>query len=91
MSEDSTAGTYEVVVDQDICMAAGYCYGSHPELFGEGKLGISELISGDPPASAGGGPVELTTADMLEKARQASQVCPSGAISVIPTTKAEGE
>ncbi len=69
----------KVVVDQDICMAAAYCYGSYPELFGEGALGVSELISGDSPA----GPVELTSVDMLEKARNASQACPSGAISVI--------
>lgn len=78
-----TQETYEVVIDQDICMAAGYCYGSHPELFDEGELGISKLIGGALSAPAGGGPVKLASAETLEKARQASQTCPSGAITVI--------
>lgn len=73
VAQDGTVETYEVFTDQDICMAAGYGYGSDPKLFGEGKHGISELIT----------PVKLTAADMLERARQASLACRSGAISVI--------
>ncbi|OBY32377.1 ferredoxin [Mycolicibacter kumamotonensis] len=71
----------QVVVDQDICMAAGYCYGRYPGLFAAGDLGIAELtVDG---FVAGGGPVELTSADLLSAARQASQACPSGAIRIV--------
>ncbi|BBY56616.1 ferredoxin [Mycobacterium koreense] len=84
MDDETDAGAYEVVIDQDICMAAGYCYRSHPQLFSEGEYGIAELIGGVPPGSTGPGPVALDAGEQLANAQEASRVCPSGAITVLP-------
>ncbi|WP_088413215.1 ferredoxin [Mycobacteroides saopaulense] len=60
---------FSIRVDGDICMGAGYCYGSYPRLFEENPDGTS----------AATGPADP---ELLDDATKASQICPSGAIEI---------
>ncbi|MUM16784.1 ferredoxin [Mycobacterium sp. CBMA271] len=62
-------GIFSIRVDDDVCMGAGYCYGSYPRLFQENPNGTSAVKgTGDP--------------ELLDDANKASQICPSGAIEI---------
>ncbi|ORB48528.1 ferredoxin [Mycobacteroides saopaulense] len=60
---------FSVTVDGDICMGAGYCYGSYPRLFTENPDGTSLAT-------------DTTSTELLDDATKASQICPSGAIEI---------
>lgn len=60
---------FSVTVDGDICMGAGYCYGSYPQLFTENADGTSLAR-------------DTTSTGSLTDASKASQICPSGAIEI---------
>lgn len=60
---------FSISVDDGICMGAGYCYRSYPQLFDERADGTSVA------AAATGG-------ELLDDATKASQICPSGAIEI---------
>ncbi|MCY4564679.1 MAG: ferredoxin [Gammaproteobacteria bacterium] len=59
----------KVRIDLDKCYMSGECYYNHPELFEMGE-------GGDPLVKI----AEITTPDLELHARQAAEVCPSGAI-----------
>jgi ferredoxin len=58
-----------VTADREVCVGAGMCVLSAPELFDQDDDGIVSLRSSDP------GPNE-------EAAREAAGLCPSGAVRV---------
>lgn len=60
---------FSVTVDGDICMGAGYCYGSYPQLFTENSDGTSLAR-------------DTNSTELLADASKASQICPSGAIEI---------
>ncbi len=60
---------FSVTVDDDVCMGAGYCYSSYPELFTANSDDTSRLNA---PASS----------NSIDEAEKASRICPSGAIEV---------
>ncbi|MUL47405.1 ferredoxin [Mycobacterium sp. CBMA293] len=60
---------FSATVDDGICMGAGYCYGTDPDLFAENDDGTARFP----------GPPQ---ADSLHRIKKASQVCPSGAIEI---------
>ncbi|ORA57641.1 ferredoxin [Mycobacteroides franklinii] len=61
--------SFSITVDGDICMGAGYCYGSYPQLFTENPDGTSLAA-------------DTTSIESLDDAVKASQICPSGAIEI---------
>ncbi|ETZ73927.1 hypothetical protein L829_3911 [Mycobacteroides abscessus MAB_030201_1075] len=63
--------SFAITVDDGVCMGAGYCYRSYPQLFAAAADGTSLAL-----ASAGG--------ELLDDATRASQLCPSGAIEIHP-------
>lgn len=64
-----SADHFSVTVDDGVCMGAGYCYSSYPEVFAENSDGTSAPHGNLSPDAAG-------------KAKQASNICPSGAIEI---------
>ncbi|MFA4082621.1 ferredoxin [Mycobacteroides salmoniphilum] len=60
---------FSVTVDDGICMGAGYCYRSYPQLFMENTDGTS-VVTG------------TASGELLDDATKASQICPSGAIEI---------
>ncbi|WP_141869893.1 ferredoxin [Arthrobacter sp. SLBN-53] len=56
-------------VDEDLCMGAGYCYRSFPEVFVEQADGTSR-------------PSQALDHDHVRVAALASAVCPAGAIVI---------
>ncbi|MGH3725502.1 MAG: ferredoxin [Mycobacterium sp.] len=58
-----------ITVDGDVCMGAGYCYGSYPQLFTENPDGTGRATG-------------TARAELLDNATKASQICPSGAIEI---------
>lgn len=66
-----------VKVDQDVCMGMGYCFRTAPTLFAPDDDGIVSLLGGDTAT----GPQDLP-AERRAAAVKASQLCPSGAISL---------
>lgn len=58
-------------VDFAKCIKAGECYYNHPDLFGMAGSGFPTLRLG-----------ELGSDRELKEAREAAEVCPSGAISL---------
>lgn len=64
-----TEELFSITVDGDVCMGAGYCYGSHPRLFAENPDGTSAATGAASP-------------ELLDGATKASQICPSGAIEI---------
>lgn len=61
--------SFAITVDDDVCMGAGYCYRSYPQLFAAATDDTSVAL-----ATAGG--------ELLDDATRASQICPSGAIEI---------
>ncbi|MBA0045214.1 ferredoxin [Mycobacterium sp. NPDC050853] len=64
-----TEQLFSITVDGDVCMGAGYCYGSYPLLFTENPDGTSVAAS-------------TTSTELHDDANKASQICPSGAIEI---------
>ena len=62
-----------VVVDRDKCILAGECYYNHPELFKMGEDGQPVVLVD-----------EINDAKLERHAREAAEVCPAVAISLIP-------
>jgi ferredoxin len=62
----------KVVIDKERCMMSGECCYNHPWLFVFGNDDFPVVQ-----------PVEITSEQQRKEARQAVQVCPSGAISII--------
>ncbi len=58
-------------VDPDVCISSGECTYNHPDLFHFGDGVAAEVLIAD-----------ITSPRHLEEARQAIEVCPSGAISL---------
>ncbi len=60
---------FSVTVDGDVCMGAGYCYSSYPELF---TANADDTSRPNAPASS----------HSIDNAEKASRMCPSGAIEI---------
>jgi len=60
---------FSATVDDGICMGAGYCYGTDPDLFAENDDGTARFAV-------------APQADSLNRIQKASRVCPSGAIEI---------
>lgn len=60
---------FTVVVDDGVCMGAGYCYRTDPDLFTENTDGTGRFDGVPQP-------------DSVNRIQKASQVCPSGAIEI---------
>lgn len=60
-----------IVVDTERCILAGECVYNHPGLFGFSDAGPPEVLA------------QPTTAAQQLGARQAAEVCPSGAITLV--------
>ncbi|MGE5594993.1 MAG: ferredoxin [Hyphomicrobiales bacterium] len=54
------------------CMRSGQCIYFHPKLFGEDPEGYPLVLVGDVPA------------ELQDEAEDAADICPSGAIKLIP-------
>jgi ferredoxin len=61
-----------IVVDPDTCFLSGECVYNHPTLFAFGSDAHPSVLV-----------AELTTEAERRSARQAAEVCPSGAISLV--------
>jgi ferredoxin len=59
----------KIKIDKEKCYKSGECYYNHPELFQMGDDGFPVLVK-----------AEVTEADMVKHAMEASEVCPAGAI-----------
>jgi ferredoxin len=59
-----------VIVDQDVCIGAGNCVRTAPDVFDQGEDGFVELLDENPPSSL--------DQDLL----LARRLCPSRAITV---------
>ncbi|SHV53010.1 ferredoxin [Mycolicibacterium sp.] len=64
-----TTTDFSVTVDEGICMGAGYCYGSLPQVFLQNPDGTSRSNN-------------TVSSEWLDNVEKASQVCPSGAITI---------
>ena len=59
----------KIKIDKEKCYKSGECYYNHPELFQMGDDGFPELVM-----------EEVTEAELVKHATEASEVCPAGAI-----------
>jgi ferredoxin len=67
-----------VRVDQDVCMASGFCSSRLPEVFAVDALGLAALVSPDGPAP---GPVTVP-GELVDRVWDAANGCPACAIHV---------
>lgn len=61
-----------IVIDHEKCIMAGECVYNHPGLFAFGDDNLPEVLVAEP-----------STAAQQLGARQAAEVCPSGAITLL--------
>ncbi len=60
-----------LVVNRDTCLRSGQCTYMHPKLFREGPDGFPVVL------------VERPEGELLEEARDAAEICPSGSIQLV--------
>ncbi len=69
----------KVEIDEDLCIACGICYGSHPDIFADDGEGNAILV--DKFQTDGQQTGEVPT-ELGDSAREAAELCPTEAITI---------